>query len=94
MNTFATLSHDQANRLISHAVLAGCQAEPANAAEAVVDAMSLSFGPVIAQIVALLKQGITQIPAVLAALAAAGYQIPAWLPQVVSILTALLPLLG
>ena len=89
MSQFLSLSEDVAQQSIAAAVAAGCRAHPDDAAAAVIDRLSLSFGPVIQQIVALIKSGLTNLPAVLAALQAAGVTLPSWANLVVTVLLAI-----
>jgi len=89
MTQFLSVSDDVACRAIAAAVAAGVQAQPDVAAAKVVDGLQAAFGPVVQQIVALIQSGLTSLPAVLAALQAAGVTLPTWAATVVSILLAL-----
>ena len=80
-----------AQHSIAAAVVAGCQAHPDVAAGAVIASLTASLGPVIQQIINLIEQGATSLPAILAALQAAGVNLPSWVNLVITLLLALVP---
>ena len=51
---------------------------------------SPTAGPVVTEIIALIKQGMTNLPALLAALTASGVALPSWVTLVATILLPLL----
>jgi len=75
---------------LAAAVLAGCDCDPDGACEAVATSLSASFGPIVQQIINLIKSGLTNLPAILAALAATGIVLPPWVSLVVTILLAVI----
>jgi len=77
-----------AHQAIAAAVAAGVRAEPQFAAAKVIDSLAASFGPIIQKIVALIQSGIKSLPAILAALQAAGITVPPWVNVVIVILLA------
>ena len=89
MSEFLSTTEDLALQSIAAAVAAGVRAQPAAAAATVVASLTTSFGPVIQQIVDLIKSGLSNLPAILAALQSAGVTLPSWASIVVSILLAL-----
>ena len=89
MSEFLCTAEDVALRSIAAAVAEGVQAHPNVAAAKVIDHLQTAFGPVVQQIIALIQSGLTNLPAVLAALQAAGVTLPSWASIVVTILLAL-----
>lgn len=90
MSELLTLHADDAQCLAT-AVAAGCEATPDKAVEAVVESLATSFGPVVQQIIELIKAGANNLPAILAALAAVGVKLPSWTTIVIQILLAIIP---
>ena len=89
MSDFCSLSEDLALQSIAAAVAEGVQAHPDVAAVKLIDRLQAAFGPVVEQIIDLIKSGLTNLPAILAALQAAGVTLPPWASVVVTILLAL-----
>ena len=56
----------QAHKAIAAAFLTAIQASPANAAKAAIDSLSTAFGPFITDVIALIKSGTNDLPAILA----------------------------
>jgi len=73
---------------IAAAVKAGCDCDPDGAYDAVASSLSASFGPVVQQIINLIKSGLTNLPAIIAALQAAGVVLPPWAGLIIQILLA------
>lgn len=91
MSDIPQITHDEAREHIALACVAGCDCEPQAARGAVVDKLTASFGPVITEIIALIKSGLTNLPAILAALQAAGVVLPPWINMLVTLLLAIVP---
>ncbi len=89
MSEFLSTAQDLAHQSIAAAVAEGVQAHPAIAAAQVIDRLKTSFGPVVEQIIELIQSGLTSLPAILAALQAAGVVLPSWASILVTILLAL-----
>jgi hypothetical protein len=89
MSEFLAIPEDLAHQSIAAAVAEGVLAHPDVAAAQVIDRLKVSFGPVIEQIIELIKSGLTNLPAILQALQVAGLQLPPWLSLVVTILLAI-----
>ena len=89
MSEFLSLSDDLAQQSIATAVAAGVHAHPDVAAAKVIDRLQAAFGPVVQEILDLIRSGLTNLPAILAALQAAGVTLPSWASLVVTILLAL-----
>ena len=73
---------------IAAAVAEGVRAEPQLAAGKVIDSLRSAFGPIVQKIVALIEAGANNLPAILAALTAAGVTLPSWVNVVATILIA------
>jgi hypothetical protein len=84
-----SLPEAQAHEAIASAVVAGCEAAPEFAASAVVNSLAVKFGPVVQRIVELIKAGVTNLPAILGALQAAGVVLPPWVSMLATLLLAL-----
>jgi hypothetical protein len=89
MSEFLAIPEDLACQSIAAAVAAGVNAQPAVAAATVIDRLTTSFGPVVQQIIALIKSGATSLPVIVQALQAAGVVLPSWATVVITILLAL-----
>ena len=89
MSEFLSMSEDLAQQSIASAVAAGVRAHPKVAAAAVIERLTASFGPVIQQILDLIRAGASNLPAILQALQAAGVTLPSWASIVVTILLAI-----
>ena len=70
-----------------------CAAAPNTeaAATGTVARLTASFGPIVQKIIALIGSGLTSLPAILAALTAAGVTLPPWASIIVTLLLALTP---
>ena len=79
-----TLSETEACQAIAAAVAEGVRAEPQLAAGKVIDSLQAAFGPLVQKIVALIEAGANNLPAILAALTAAGVTLPSWVGVVAS----------
>jgi hypothetical protein len=91
MNEFASTPEATVHSHIAAALKAGCDCDPNGAYDAVASSLSASFGPVVQQIINLIKSGLTNLPAILAALAATGIVLPPWMSLLVTILLAVIP---
>ena len=89
MSEFFSSTEDVALQSIAAAVAEGVAAHPDLAAGKVIASLTASLGPVVQQIVGLIKSGLTNLPAILAALQAAGVTLPSWASVVVTILLAI-----
>ena len=89
MSEFLPVSEDVAQQSIASAVAEGVHAHPDVAVAKVIDRLQESFGPVVEQIIDLIQSGLTNLPAILAALQAAGVTLPSWASIVVTILLAI-----
>ncbi len=89
MSEFLSSTENVALQSIAAAVAAGVDAHPEVAAGKVIASLTASLGPVIQQIVDLIKSGLTSLPAIVAALQAAGVTLPSWASIVVTILLAI-----
>jgi hypothetical protein len=90
MSELLFISEDAARQSIAAAVAEGVSAHPDVAAARVVDRLTASFGPIVQSIIALIKAGANNLPAIIQALQAAGIVLPSWASVVVSILLAIL----
>lgn len=72
---------------IAEAVAVGCELN----AEATVASLTASFGPVIQKIIDLIKQGMKNLPEILAALSAMGVILPPWFSLIITILLKIVP---
>jgi hypothetical protein len=88
MNTEAMKLSCSAPQAAAHAEIIHCLAQPD-----IVGALKASstFGPIVTEILALLQAGVNTLPAILAALAASGIVLPAWVTLIVNLLLAILP---
>ena len=86
--TILALNETDACQAIAAAVAEGVRAEPQFAAGKVIDALRAAFGPLVQKIVALIESGANNLPAILAALTAAGVTLPSWVNVVATILIA------
>jgi len=84
----SVLSEADACQAIAAAVAEGVRAEPERAAAKVIASLQTSLGPIVTKIVALIEAGATNLPAILAALTAAGVTLPSWVNVVATILLA------
>jgi hypothetical protein len=89
MSAFLSTAEDVAHQSIAAAVAEGVHAHPDVAAAKVIDRLKTSFGPVVQQIIDLIHSGLTSLPAIVAALEAAGVVLPSWASIVITILLAL-----
>ena len=89
MSEFFSTTEDGALQSIAAAVAEGVAAHPDTAAATVIARLTASLGPVVQEIVGLIKSGLTSLPAILAALQAAGVTLPSWASIVVTILLAI-----
>ena len=89
MSEFLSISDDAAYQAIAAAVAEGVHAHPDVAAAKLIDRLQTALGPVVQQIVDLIQSGLTNLPAILSALQAAGVTLPSWVSIVVTILLAL-----
>ena len=71
-----TLPHD-VNETLLAAIKVGCATEPAKAGAALAEKLA-ALGPWVQKVIQLIESGMTNLPAILAALQAAGVSIPAW----------------
>jgi hypothetical protein len=88
------ISEAQAQTAIAQACLDGCRCctSPQAAAQTVIDRLSTLFsGAFIQKVIALIKSGLTNLPAILAALKEAGITLPSWANVVIEILLAIVP---
>ena len=76
MSEFLSIPEDVACSSIAAAVAEGLNAQPGEAAAKVIDRLTTSFGPVIQQIIDIIKAGAVNLPAVLQALQAVGGRCP------------------
>jgi hypothetical protein len=89
MSELLAIPEELALQSIAAAVAEGVNSGPDTAAARVIDRLSLSFGPVVQKIVNLITAGMTDLPAILEALQAAGVALPSWASTVVAILLAI-----
>jgi hypothetical protein len=89
MSDLLSIPDALAQQSIAAAVAEGVFASPEAAAARVVERLALSFGPVVQKIVNLISSGLTDLPAILQALQAAGVALPPWASTVVAILLAI-----
>ncbi len=89
MSEFCSVSEDVALQSIAAAVAEGVHAQPEVAAAKVIDRLQAAFGPIVTQIIDLIQSGLSNLPAILAALQAAGVTLPSWASLVVTILLAI-----
>ena len=83
----ASTPEENVHAAIADAVAVGCELN----AEAAVASLEASFGPVIQQIVALIKSGLANLPAILEALSALGIVLPPWFSLIITILLKIVP---
>lgn len=72
---------------IAEALAAGCEHDEF----ASIASLEASFGPVVQQIVALIKAGLKNLPEILAALSALGIVLPPWFSLIINILLRIVP---
>lgn len=89
MSECLSTSDDVAQQLIAAAVAKGAHAQPDLAAGAIIDSLEASLGPIVQQIAGLIKSGLNNWPAILAALEKGGVTLPSWVSLVANILLAL-----
>lgn len=89
MSEFLSATEDLALQSIAAAVAAGVHAHPDAAVGTVIANLTTSLGPVVQQVLDLMKSGLTNLPAILAALQAGGVTLPSWASLVVNILLAI-----
>jgi len=89
MCQFLSNPDDVAHQSIAAAVAEGIHATPDVAAAKVIDCLTTSLGPIVENIIALIRSGVTNLPAILQALQAAGVVLPSWASLVVTILLAI-----
>jgi len=89
MSELTSIAEVLAHQSIAAAVAEGVSAPPDVAAAKVIDRLTASFGPVVQKIIDLIKSGVTNLPAILQALQAAGVALPSWVSLVVTILLAI-----
>ena len=89
MSEFFSISEEVAYQSIATAVAEGVDAHPDFAAAKVIDRLKTSFGPLVQRILDLIKSGLTNLPAILQALQAAGVPLPPWVSLVVTILLSI-----
>ena len=89
MSEFHYATEEVALQSIAAAVAEGVGAHPDVAAGKVIASLTASLGPMVQQILDLIKSGLTNLPAILAALQSAGVTLPSWASIVVTILLAL-----
>jgi len=89
MSEFLSIPEEIAHQSIAAAVAEGVHAHPDVAAAKVIARLETSFGPVLQQIIDLIKSGLTNLPAILQALQAAGVPLPPWVSLVITILLAI-----
>jgi hypothetical protein len=87
-NPMSALSEIDVCQAIAAAVAEGVRAEPEHAAGKVIDQLRTTFGPMVQKIVALIEAGASNLPAILAALKAAGVTLPPWVNVLAAILLA------
>jgi hypothetical protein len=88
MSEFLPIAEDLAQQAIAAAVAEGVRAHPDVAAAKVVDRLTTAFGPVVQEIIDLIRSGLTSLPAIVAALQSAGVMLPPWASVLVAILLA------
>ena len=86
---FNELTQDQVHEHIATAMAVAAAAPPESAIESTINSLSGAFGPVITKIIDLIKSGVTNLPAIIAALQAAGVLLPPWAGIIITILLAL-----
>jgi hypothetical protein len=84
----SVLSETEVCQAIAAAVAEGVRSEPEFAAAKVIDRLQAAFGPIVQKIVALIEAGANNLPAILAALTAAGVALPSWVNLVATVLIA------
>ncbi len=89
MSEYFSISEEVAYQSIAAAFAEGVDTHPDAAAAKVIDRLKTSFGPVVQRILDLIKSGLTNLPAILQALQAAGVPLPPWVSLVVTILLAI-----
>jgi len=88
MSEYLSIPEDLAHQSIAAAVAEGLSAPPEVAAGKLIDRLTISLGPIVEKIIALIKSGVTNLPAILQALQAAGLTLPSWASLVITILLA------
>ena len=83
----SSISGDTVNEQIALAMVAGCDCD----AQAAIVSLEASFGPVITKIIELIKSGLVNLPAILAALSALGIVLPPWMSIIIQILLKIVP---
>lgn len=93
MSELESMPLSAVHEAIAAAALAGCNCcdSPAAASGAFIDRLKGSLGPIIQELVQIIQAGATNLPAIEAALTAAGIKIPAWLPLIAELLLAIVP---
>ena len=86
---FNQLTESEVHEHIATAMATAAATPPESAIEATINKLSGAFGPVITKIIDLIKSGLTNLPDILAALAAAGVALPPWAGMIITILLAL-----
>jgi len=89
MSEFLSTAEDVAYHSIAAAVAEGVNAQPDVAAAKVIDRLATSFGPVVQQIIDIIRSGAVNLPAIIQSLQAAGVALPSWVPIVATILLAI-----
>ena len=82
---------DIAQAHLEDAVKVGCDCHPDDAKAAMVDKLTVNFGPIVTKIVDLIKSGVVNLPAILAALQSMGVVLPPWVSMLVTLLLAIVP---
>jgi hypothetical protein len=91
MSDLSAIPQEHVDHAIASAMFAGCDCDPGGACDAVVSSLSASFGPIIQQIIEIIKTGVRNLPAILAALQAAGVVLPPWVNLIITILLKIIP---
>lgn len=86
---YAAIPQSQVNEAVGEAFAVGCNCEAAAAPGAVIDALGGRLGPIIQKIWALIQAGVTNLPAILAELQAAGVVLPPWVNLIIQIMLGL-----
>ena len=89
MSELLPISDVLAHQSIAAAVAEGVNAPPEVAVAKVIDRLTAAFGPVVQTIIDLIKSGVTNLPAILQVLQAAGVALPSWASLVATILLAI-----
>ena len=88
------IPEEAAHIAIANAVAAGAAAQPAEANGAIIEKLTNAFGPFVQKVISLIKQGMNNLPAIIAALQAAGITLPGWAGIVIQILIAIVPVVA